>query len=101
MIVQGSNEPLYIEFIDVNDLPADDISISLRNEIEELKHWGKEDVTKDELTYTAPISQEESIDWPVGPCVIEIKYLDNFGNIIHLREKTKIIPWGDKTILGD
>ena len=100
MIIQGSNEPIYLIFDDVNDLPID-IAISLRNELTEFKHWGMGDITVEDMTYIAPISQAESLNWPEGPCVVEAKWMDSYGNTIFMPVRTRIARWDDKTILSE
>ena len=102
MIIQGSNEPIYIIFQDINDLPEGDMSVSLRNEIEELKHWNKADlsVIDNGYTYIAPITQAESKAWEAGPCVVEVKYVDHWDNIMFHSQEDTIFPWGDSRTLA-
>jgi len=78
MINQGSNDPITI----VCDVIPIDISVTLHNEIEILKHWAKDDLiaSEDRLTYTAPISQEESMAWEEGPCEVEVRWVDRSGD---------------------
>lgn len=101
MIIQGSNEPITLIFTDMENLPGNDMSISLRNETEEIKHWGMADLDIADGTYAAPITQEESKDWPEGPCKIEIKWLDSVGNTVFLRLREEIMSWDDKRILEE
>ena len=77
MIIQGSNKPIKITF---DEVPAD-ISITLHNEIQILKHWAMVDLTvsDDDLTYTAPITQTESAVWEEGPAEIEVRWMDDTG----------------------
>jgi len=102
MIIQGSNEPIVLSFREAENLPASAMSVSLRNERKELKHWSLSDITiEDEgMTYIIPISQQESKEWDEGPCVIEIKWLNAADNTIFLRLRDYIVHWGDKTILA-
>lgn len=101
MIRQGSNEPIVITF----DVPPSDISVSLVNEIITLKHWDKNDLvsSEDELSYSAPYTQEESLEWEEGPCEIQVRWIDGSGDYsgrvqcVTLREV--IEHSGDTTIL--
>lgn len=102
MIVQGSNEPITITFADEDNIPSADMSVSLRNEVREMKHWTFSDITveNDGKTYIVPISQTESMDWDAGPCVIEAKWLNRENLTVFLRLREKIVPWDDKTVLN-
>jgi hypothetical protein len=101
MIKQGSNEPIVITF----DVQPADISVTLHNEIATLKHWNKDDLTPNEdgLSYSAPYTQEESLEWEEGPCEIQVRWVDSAGDYkgkvqsITLREI--IEHSGDTTIL--
>ena len=101
MIIQGSNNPITVTFQDINDVPGSSMSISLRNEIAELAHWSYDnlEVSEDGLTLSAPITQEQSMAWPQGPCVIEIKWLEVNGGTMFARVRDYIGPWRDGTIL--
>lgn len=104
MIIQGSNEPIIFDLgEELTDAPTQSLSISLRNEIEELKHWDYADCvhTHYGLHVEAPITQEESVEWELGPCVIEAKWLDADGNTLFVRAQETIVPWGDHRILEE
>ena len=105
MIVQGSNEPIIFKFDDINDVPEDDIHVTLKNEITILKQWGMGDLdinlNPNVMEIKAPITQEESMTWEEGPCWIELKYLDHWNNTIFSRVKTDIIPWTDQHVLEE
>lgn len=99
MIKQGTNKPITIQF----QHTPEDISVTLHNEIETLKHWDMADLLtdEDELLYTAPITQEESFAWEEGPCEIEIRWEDEDG-IIHKRIVRENIEWTmDSTVLNE
>jgi len=102
MIIQGSNEPIIVDWTDINLEPTDTLSISLRNEIEELKHWAYADCTIEtaDKRILAPIDEEESIQWEPCRCVIEAKWLDDDGNTIFCRARDRIVRWDDHRILG-
>lgn len=104
MIIQGRNNPIIVEF----DTKPIDVSVSLRSEIEEYKHWEMVDLTEDEedeLVYYAPITQEESMSWGEGTCWVEVKWTeeddDNNVQTHFARAKDYIRYWGDDTILNE
>lgn len=101
MIIQGSNEPLRITYRNINDKPRSDISVSLRNETTEFKHWGPLDVLDEDegMTFVCPIKQEESVEWPEGPCWVEIKWIDAWGNTLFSKIETEILYWGDSRVM--
>jgi len=101
MIIQGTNLPIILEWDDINDAPFSDLSVSLRNEIGELKHWTLDDcvVEDDGLHIECPITQDESMNWEEGPCTIEAKWHDAQQNISHMLVHDQIRYWGDKTNL--
>ena len=101
MIKQGSNQPITITF----DVHPADVSVSLVNEIATLKHWDMADLipSSDGISYSAPYTQEESLEWEEGPCEIQVRWVDSAGDYkdtvqsITLREV--IEHSGDTTIL--
>lgn len=101
MIIQGSNNPIVFIFSDINDVPASDMSVLLKNEITELKRWGLPEavISEDGMEYTFPIRQEESVNWPEGRCAIEAKWLDSEGQTIFMYVREEIRPWRDSRIL--
>ena len=99
MIIQGTNNPITIIF---TDTPTD-VSVALVNEIQTLKHWAMADLVDagDGLTFTCPISQEESFGWEEGPCWVEVSWTDADGVKSHERASEYIDFWHDKTILAE
>lgn len=100
MIIQGSNIPIKIEL--ELPLPAStDIALSLMMPGYEIKHWDTEDmiISEDRKTIDAPITQEESMEWELGRCKIEFKWIDEDRNIMHAVAYDQIYPWQDKTML--
>lgn len=101
MIIQGSNNPIYLIFDEDYDLPDGSLSVSLRNEVTEIKHWTYADATIDGLVYALPVTQEESSTWPEGRCVIQGKWLDGNGETLFFRARDEICRWEDGTILSE
>lgn len=101
MIRQGSNEPITITF----DIQPADISVSLVNEITTLKHWDMQDLVADPdgISYSAPYTQEESLEWEEGPCEIQVRWVDSAGDykdkVQHIVLREVIEHSGDTTIL--
>lgn len=99
MIIQGTNCPIIFTFSESMENILD-IEISLHSKTEEYKHWTLSDVTISGNTVTAPIKQSESIDFPVGPVLIEVKWMDANGKTNFSKEINNIIvERHDKTIM--
>ena len=103
MIIQGTNSPIIFVFSDINDIPETDVSVSLYNEIRELKHWAMSDleVSEDGMRYDAPITQTESMGFDIGPCHILFKWLDDSGNARFVLARDDIVEWRDTTLLEE
>lgn len=75
MIIQGQNTPIVLEleehYIDISDL-----SISLISKATGalLKHWGLSDVTISDGLIELPLTQKDTLAWPSGTVIIEVKY---------------------------
>lgn len=100
MIIQGSNWPITFRFSS-NMESVQDISVSLyTKEKEELKHWSMEDLTISGAMVVAPITQEESMEFPSGDVSIEVKWLAEDDYIYHSTIKRTICAYRyDKTVL--
>lgn len=105
MIIQGTNNPIILQFDNPNDVPGEnsDMSVVLSNQYEEFKRWGKADLDVDEtgLIFSAPIDQEESMAWEPGQVQILVKWMDDDGNTMFARAQDVILPWTDKTVLSN
>lgn len=78
MIIQGTNNPIIFIFPKViSDIK--DIEISLYTAKKELKHWTLTDVTIEGKTIQAPLTQEETVTFPIGQCFIEVKWINENG----------------------
>ena len=100
MIIQGTNNPLIFTFPEEMK-SIKDIEICLYSENIELKHWTLTDIVfKDEYTIEAPLTQEESVLFPVGKCTIEIKYMDKTGYTVFAKTiNNAIVHRFDHTIM--
>lgn len=99
-IIKGTNEPIVLEF--EMDIEAEKISALLYSTFCEktLKHWDKEDMEIDGKTIKLPMREDETLDFQVGVCVLEMKLLDENnnivffdsvkGNVINKRDGTKL-----------
>ena len=99
MIIQGTNNPITITF---TETPID-VSVALVDEIHTIKRWNMADLVDsgDALTYTCPISQEESMSWEEGPCWIEVSWTESDGSKHFERSRDDIRFWQDKTVLTE
>jgi len=86
MIIQGSNNPLVIQFdASVEDMPV--LVVTLWSDTamyptKMIKRWNNEDMTIDGNTAVCPISEAETKLIPGGHLYIEAKGLDTNGNTI-------------------
>lgn len=78
-IIQGSNEPITIDFPeDVSN--ARKIEVHLYNELRKLKHWSKEELLISESTVIAPLTENETMNFPNSSAKLEVKWKDANGN---------------------
>ena len=89
MIIQGSNNPLVIQFdISVADMPAIIVTLWADKEnkceqySEKIKQWNKSDMQIQNDTVVCPITEEETKNISARYLVLEAKGLDNDGNTI-------------------
>lgn len=85
-IIQGSNKPIVI-VLDENISSATDIvvSVSYLANGKCLKHWHKANVTfgtvvveeETKYTITCPLTQQDTLAFPHGDVVIDLKWLTN------------------------
>lgn len=86
MIIQGSNNPLVIQFDAVVDsIPV--LVVTLWSDAyshvgRPLKKWEREDMTISGDTAVCPITEEETQAFPRGVIVLEAKGLDGNGNTV-------------------
>lgn len=100
MIIQGSNQPITISFDEDMSLQSD-IEIALFSGSTELKHWSKEDLTIDEDVIQAPLTQEETMDFPAGSAILEVKWYDTDSMTQHTDPfRVWISGRKDHTIMG-
>ena len=86
MIIQGSNNPLVIQFdASVENMPV--LVVTLWADTSErspqiVKQWNTEDMIIDKDTAVCPISESETKDITVKYVILEAKGLDDDGNTI-------------------
>lgn len=86
MIIQGSNNPLVIQFdANIADMPA--LVVTLWADTSEcspqiIKQWNTEDMIIDNDTAVCPISEDETKEISVSYLTLEAKGLDSDGNTI-------------------
>lgn len=86
MIIQGSNNPLVIQFdASVADMPV--LLVTLWSDTagypnKLLKSWDREQMTIDDDTVVCPLTETETKAFPNGNLVLEAKGLDEDGNTI-------------------
>lgn len=99
-ITQGTNIPITIYFRSgIPDFEYLEVNLSASGET--LKHWSKEDLVFNENLISAPIEQSESVAWPKGPCLIEMKGLVDGSTVFYKKKKDKIMEWIDHTIMEE
>ena len=103
MIVQGSNNPLIIQFdADISDIPR--LVVTLWKDkagytSDLVKQWNTEDMLIDGDTAVCHLTEEETRKFPSGNLILEAKGLDENGNTIFWDEyKTDIKVRRDRVI---
>ena len=103
MIIQGANEPVIIKFDSDIDIPSfKDIHVSLVNKHSKkiMKHWSKSDITIDGCFCICPLSQQDTIQFIIGECYIEVKWLDHTGYVCFAKPiNDEVIYRGDRDIM--
>lgn len=104
MIIQGSNNPIVIQFdTDVDTLPA--LVITLWSDragypTKMLKSWNNGDMDINGDTAVCQITEKETKSLPDGDLVFEAKGLDEYGNTIFWDQyKTDVKTRRDKIIM--
>ena len=86
MIIQGSNNPLTIEFSeDVSALPELVVTVwsdTPKYQASALKTWTKSMITVNGNTALCPWTERETSRLPAGKVVVEVKGLDGSGNTV-------------------
>lgn len=88
MIIQGSNLPIIITFDeDMSSLVDWSMSLFMENKRTKeqtlLRHWGLHDIAIDGATVSAPLTEEETVEFPVGVATLEMKWLTQDETIFH------------------
>ena len=76
MIIQGSNNPIILEF----DSPMEgitDFSAVLSYKGQSIKQWRLSDVQIEDVSIIMPLTQEETLAFPSDRLCLEIKWLNN------------------------
>ena len=97
---QGSNSPIFLDF----DAPveAEKIEVSLHGVNTEIKHWSRSEVTINENVVSLPLTEEETLEFPIGSARLSVKLLDGDGDVIFYDdEKVEIDFSFDKTKMED
>lgn len=102
LIVQGSNNPLVIEFEETLDFPAMVITLwndALPHRGQPLKRWGLSDVTIVEDKVICPLSERETAAFPETGVILEVKGIDGNGYTVFWEQyPVKVEPRRDKQI---
>ena len=86
MIIQGSNNPLVIQFdTNISDIPT--LVVSLWSNLKGLDHsplitWNKSDMDISGSTAVCPVSESQTSGFPGTDLILEAKGLDGDGNTI-------------------
>lgn len=79
MIIQGSNQPIILNIgKEASDISK--LSCLLYSATSNLKHWELDDVTISEGKLTLPLEESETLEFPSGKAILEVKWLED-GNI--------------------
>lgn len=101
MIITGSNAPIIFRMPE----PIESIkgfSILLCKYDAELKSWTDDDLTFVDNMVIAPLSQDETMEFPLGACTIHLKWLAENGVVkFNKTIDSYIHKHPDKNILGD
>lgn len=76
-ILQGSNNPLVIEFDE--DVTVPKLSVTLWNSAKLLKAWDENTIDRDGNRIICALSEDETSAFPASNVTIEIKGLDDDG----------------------
>ena len=86
MIIQGSNNPIVIQFdANISEMPTLIITLWSDKDIYQprmIKRWNKSDINMEENIAVCPITEAETKALPPGKLVLEAKGLDDNGNTI-------------------
>lgn len=99
-IIQGSNQPIIVTFDnDITDIK--DLHVALFSNHEPLKEWYMDDIIIEGNTATCPLKQAETLSFKRGACTIEIKWMDEEGDV-YLSEivRSQIIRRDDIHVIG-
>lgn len=104
MIIQGTNAPIVFTFAEtMADILDIEISLYHAESKAEIKHWTLQDVDIQSNIISAPLTQEETINFPAGKCILEIKWMDTNGRTNFAKNiQNVIVERYDKTVMeGD
>lgn len=107
MIIQGSNSPIQVQFDDVSCIRKYSIALIMADERRRmenviLKHWDTDDLEFAGNTVYAPLTEQETLSFPPGVVSVEIKWIDDDGDIYHSKVfRERIAGRADHTEIGD
>lgn len=84
MIIQGSNEPLVIQFDESVDA-LDKLLVTLwadKPSRRLIRQWRETEMQIAQDTVTCPLTEQETAALPTGPLTVEIKGLDGSGTVV-------------------
>lgn len=89
MIIQGQNNPIVVEFdetIETNEIHA---KLTSQADGQQLKHWDDSEITIEAEHVILPLTQQETIGFPAGAAILEIKFMNEDG-VVEFSEKMKV-----------
>lgn len=108
MIIQGTNKSLTLKFKGVSEINTISVALWSKTGINNhllIKKWSETDIISstdaEGLTIRCPQTEEETVKYPVGACIIEVKWLDGTNVKFAKKINDTIIDWYDERILGD
>lgn len=99
MIIQGSNKPITLTFEeDISAIPII-VATLWAGYGNMIKRWDKTDMTIEEDTAELPLTEAETAEMNGGSIALDVKGLDDIGNIIFWEEvPIMVLPRRDRSI---
>lgn len=99
MIIQGSNNPITLTFdADITDIPTI-VATLWAGRGTMLKRWDKADMAIDGKEAALPLTEEETVAMPCGFLALDVKAVDDDGNIVFWDEASvQVLPRRDSGI---
>ena len=100
MIYQGSNSPIRVR-ISGSTSDVTNMSVLLHDGNSDVKNWEYSDLTISDDKIFAPLTEADTMEFPVGMLTLEIKWSDGSG-IVHIEptKSVKVIKRLDTAVIS-